>query len=203
MLYDKPVRELLRDFVRERPLRTGEIIPKADIVRWFEAHYPRIKASTVAAQTTLATTNPKARVYYHAEPRHDIFFQTDSSHIRLYDPASDPAPIYFSSSLENGTRPTGQEPDEDDESAPEGNEFAYESDLKNYLSANLGLIERGLRLYQHPDGLSGLEFPVGGRFVDILAVDIRGDFGCRRTEGVSGLRPCCRSAYAVYGMGRG
>lgn len=41
-------------------------------------------------------------------------------------------------------------------------EFAYERDLRNYLSKNLGSLETGLRLYEDED-LTGVEFPVGGR----------------------------------------
>ena len=53
-------------------------------------------------------------------------------------------------------------------------EFAYERDLKNYLAKNLTAIEPGLKLYEG-DEISGIEFPVGGRFIDILAVDATGD----------------------------
>jgi RecB family endonuclease NucS len=40
---------------------------------------------------------------------------------------------------------------------------------------NLGLIEPGLKLYEE-EGISGIEFPVGGRFIDILAVDKDGRY---------------------------
>lgn len=43
-------------------------------------------------------------------------------------------------------------------------------DLRNYLAKNLPIIEPGLKLYQD-EGITGVEFPVGGRFIDILAVD--------------------------------
>jgi len=49
-------------------------------------------------------------------------------------------------------------------------EFAYESDLRDFLAKNLSLIEPGLQLYQD-EGITGIEFPAGGRFIDILAVD--------------------------------
>ncbi|MFZ4665357.1 MAG: endonuclease NucS domain-containing protein, partial [Prochlorotrichaceae cyanobacterium] len=54
-------------------------------------------------------------------------------------------------------------------------EFAYESDLRDYLAKNLQVIEPGLMLYEE-EGITGVEFPVGGRFIDILAVDSNGDF---------------------------
>jgi endonuclease len=48
----------------------------------------------------------------------------------------------------------------------------YESDLRDFLAKNLSVIEPGLRLYQD-EGITGVEFPVGGRSIDILAVDAR------------------------------
>ena len=42
--------------------------------------------------------------------------------------------------------------------------------MRNFLSKNLGEIESGLRLYEE-EGIKGIEFPAGGRFIDILAID--------------------------------
>jgi len=53
--------------------------------------------------------------------------------------------------------------------------FAYESDLWNFLSKNLSALEHGLRLYEE-EGIKGIEFPAGGRFVDILALDAKGAY---------------------------
>ena len=50
------------------------------------------------------------------------------------------------------------------------NEFAYEKDLQNFLAKNLSLIEPGLSLYVEEE-ITGIEFPVGNRFIDILAID--------------------------------
>ncbi len=49
-------------------------------------------------------------------------------------------------------------------------EFAYEKDLQNFLSKNLSVIEPGLKLYED-EGINGIEFGVGGRYIGILAVD--------------------------------
>lgn len=65
--------------------------------------------------------------------------------------------------------------DEEDEEQIESKEFAFEKDLRNYLSKNLNEIESGLKLYEE-DEITGIEFPVGGRFIDILAVDKNNDF---------------------------
>ena len=53
--------------------------------------------------------------------------------------------------------------------------FAFERDLRNYLVKDFLLIQPGLHLYQK-EGLTGVEFPAGGQFIDILAVDQAGVF---------------------------
>lgn len=95
-------------------------------------------------------------------------FQIDRSTFRRYDSKNDPNPIRDSRDIEDGeiTEDEGEEETSHLGSA----EFAYESDLKNYLAKNLSIIEAGLTLYED-EGISGIEFPVGGRFVDILGVD--------------------------------
>jgi hypothetical protein len=56
-------------------------------------------------------------------------------------------------------------------------DFAYEEDLRNYLAEHLHLIEPGLTLFKdEQEGLIGVEYPVGGRYIDILAVSAQGDF---------------------------
>jgi len=95
--------------------------------------------------------------------------QIDPRHFRLYQQKTDPTPIYLDDAeqlVNDDTR------DATNEGSPE---FAYEKDLQNYLTKNLHLIEPGLILYED-EGINGLEFPVGGRFIDILAIDANGDF---------------------------
>ena len=100
-----------------------------------------------------------------------MLYQIDGSHYRRYRPGEDPPPIY---TISPRSQPQNASPIEDeDESPPEpqsGGEFAYEADLRNYLSKNLASLELGLRLYED-EGITGIEFPVGGRFIDILAAD--------------------------------
>lgn len=49
-------------------------------------------------------------------------------------------------------------------------EFAYESDLRDFLARNLSTIEPGLELFRHQDK-DGVEYPVQGGRIDILAKD--------------------------------
>ena len=54
-------------------------------------------------------------------------------------------------------------------------EFALEAHLRDFLARNLGQIEPGLRLFE-ADGRSGIEYPVDGGRIDLLAVDRQGKY---------------------------
>ena len=159
----------MREMVADRGVQNGEIVPKERIVAWFAQRYPKIKEGTISAHLIRLSTNAPSRVHYGAKPGDDdLFFQIDGRHFRLYDPATDPVPTYDKS---GSARPPTAEGIEE----PEGpSEFAYESDLRDFLAKNPSLIEPGLHLYQE-EGITGIEFPVGGRFIDILAVDSQSD----------------------------
>lgn len=166
-LYSKPVRVLMQEMVPAMGLAPGQVITKEDAISWFRVHYPLVKEGTIAAHLIRLSTNNKNRLHYNAraDGSDDVFFQLDPSRFRLYDPAADPTPI---------RETTGPEPPLED--PPQGtSEFAYEHDLRDYLSNNLALIEPNLHLYAE-EGVSGVEFPAGGRFVDILAVDSFGGY---------------------------
>jgi len=72
---------------------------------------------------------------------------------------------------------TMQEDEDEISIAKEESEFAIEDDLKRYLVKNLGIIEKGLKLYE-AGGVDGVEFVVPGtsRRIDILAVDESNNF---------------------------
>jgi hypothetical protein len=59
---------------------------------------------------------------------------------------------------------------EGDDREDDEQQFAAESDLRDFLAKNPSRIEHGLRLYQ-ADGRSGVEFAIEGGYIDILAVD--------------------------------
>jgi hypothetical protein len=54
-------------------------------------------------------------------------------------------------------------------------EFALEAHLRDFLAKNIERIETGLRLYASADR-NGVEFPVDGGRIDLLAVDRKGKF---------------------------
>jgi hypothetical protein len=63
--------------------------------------------------------------------------------------------------------------EEEEEERLEETSFAYENDLRDYLSNNLSVIEPGLRLFKDGNGVEGIEYPIDavGKRVDILAID--------------------------------
>jgi endonuclease len=167
-LYEKPVRLLLRDMVEELAPGPGVVFSRRQAISWFAQRYPKIQEATVSAHLLRFSTNAPSRIHYNPRPDEDLLFQTDRSHFRLYDPATDPTPIHS-----RGDVPDVEE-DAEADGAPAGpSEFAYERDLRDFLAKHPSIVEPGLRLYEE-EGITGVEFPVGGRFVDILAIDAEG-----------------------------
>jgi endonuclease len=173
-IYDKPVRLLMRQMVDEMPVKPGQTITRDDVLNWFAERYPKIKEGTVAAHLIRLSTNAPTRLHYSAKPgEDDVFLKLDGSHFRLYDPANDPPPIR--EGTPGPSLPSSMAESEGEDEPANAAAFAYESDLRNFLSKNLSTLEPGLRLYEE-EGIKGIEFPVGGRFIDILALDAKGAY---------------------------
>ncbi len=165
-LNEKPVRLLMHDMASSMNLAPGQSFTREQAIQWFAAHYPNVKQGTVAAHLIRLSTNAPSRLQYsaRADGSDDKFFKIDSTHFRLYEPGRDPTPV-------SEATPTSEEPQ--DMASGATSEFAYEHDLRDYLSRNLHLIDPTLRLYTD-EGIRGIEFPAGGRFIDILATDNEG-----------------------------
>jgi hypothetical protein len=162
---DQPTRVLIKDMIAALAPQKGVVFSKDAAIDWFGQHYPNIKEGTISAHLVRFSTNSPSRLHHSIRPDEDMLYQVDRSNFRLFDPPSDPPAIHSESDIK-GKATGGKGPTEKDESC----EFAYESDLRDFLVKNLRLIEPGLVLYQE-EGIRGIEFPVGGRFIDILAVD--------------------------------
>ncbi|MGK7888231.1 MAG: endonuclease NucS domain-containing protein [Leptolyngbyaceae cyanobacterium] len=172
-IYDKPVRFLMKDMVDAFGLRNGQSFVRQQAIEWFSQHYPKIKKGTITAHLIRLSVNAPSRLHYSPKmDEDDLFFQIDSNHFRLYDAKQDPSPIH---DVTGATKRKDLEDLEEEISLEISTEFAYESDLRDYLAKNLQVIEPQLRLYEE-EGITGVEFPVGGRFIDILAVDCNGNF---------------------------
>jgi hypothetical protein len=171
-IYEKPVRLLMKDFVKSQNIIEEQVITRDQVTSWFKANYPRIKMGTITAHLLKMSVNAPSRVHYNVHPNgeDDLLFQIDSGHFRLYDAKNDPSPIYISSSLIKPSTGEISELDDIEQVPDQRTGFAYESDLRDFLSRNLNIIEPGLRLFEE-EGITGVEFPVGGRFIDILAID--------------------------------
>jgi hypothetical protein len=179
-IYEKPTKTLMREFAKER-LKPGQIFEKSDAVGWFAEHYPKVRPTTVQMHVEGMAVNSTVRKHHpNIRPgsEHDFFFKVGPGKFRLWVPDTDPAPIYrdqvagqkVAASIEK------DEPDEGSGEEPAAAQaFAFERDLRNYLSKNLAVIEPGLALYKDEE-FEGIEFPVGGRFIDILAQSKAGDF---------------------------
>lgn len=174
-LYSKPVRVLMKEMAADLAKTPDATFTRQDAINWFAQKYPKIKVGTVTAHLTRLSTNARSRTHYSARPGDDdVLYQIDGSHYRHYRPSQDPAPIYtVQITSVTPTVPVGEDEETMVEPSSAGGEFAYEADLRNYLSKNLNKLEPGLRVYEE-EGITGIEFPVGGRFIDILATDVNG-----------------------------
>jgi hypothetical protein len=180
-IYERPTKSLMADWAREH-LSPGQIFKKSAVVQWFAEHYPKIKSNTVNMHVEgMSVNNPVRKHHSNIRPGsgHDLFYKLGPNQFRLWVQESDPLPLYKSDiekQTSDITENVATEGEPGDEPNVEGaREFAFERDLRNYLVKNLGLIEAGLRLYDE-EGITGVEFPVGGRFIDILAVDKDGRY---------------------------
>lgn len=178
-IYDRPTKVLMREFV-ERALQKSEVFAKEKVVQWFSENYPKINPLTIKIHVeAMCVNNSNERKHHpiHPNSNHDLFFKLGKNQYRVWDKQNDPAPIY--PNLEEQPSITEavdeNEGDESSESLPSASEFAFERDLANYLAKNLESIEKGLTLFEE-DGLTGVEFNVGGRRIDLLAVDKDGNF---------------------------
>jgi hypothetical protein len=181
-IYSKSTRELFAEFVQaftpppqngfglieRKPVANGGYFTRQEIFAWFQENYPKIKRATVNAHLVVMSTNAHSRVHHTPRPNgvDDLLFQINRSDFRLYVKDSDPLPIY-----KQDTEPdTAEDTDDSEDNLEEAHEFAYERDLKNFLASNLHVIRPSLVLYEDGD-ISGVEFPVGGRYIDILAIE--------------------------------
>ncbi len=182
-IYEKPTRELMHEFAAQK-LKPGQVFSRKDAVRWFSDHYPDIKSNTIGLHVDgMSVNSPQRRHHPSIKPDAgwDLFFKLSHREFRLWDPEKDPAPRY-KADLEAGIAKSVAETDDLAEETSEEDDlgsrkFAFERDLQNYLVQNLGLLEPGLKLYEDEDGeFTGVEFPAGQRYIDILAVGTDGAY---------------------------
>ena len=158
----------MREMADELGASTQQEFARDEAVAWFKSRFPLVKEGTVAAHLIRLSTNNKNRLHYQPKLDDDIFFQLDSNRFRRFDAAKDPLPIHDGDSYTSSTLQAEATKSPESES-----NFTYEHDLRDFLARNLHLNQFGLSLYEQ-EGVTGVEFPAGGRFIDILAVDAKG-----------------------------
>ena len=153
---------------RSRPSKISRIEPGFVVLAPFaEPHRVERPRKCGAVALIRFCTNAPSRLHYNARPDEDLLYQVDASHFRRYDPSTDPVPIHSKADVAGARLDLVNAVAVETESP---SEFAYESDLRDFLARNLSVIEAGLQLYRE-EGITGVEFPAGGRFIDILALD--------------------------------
>lgn len=85
MLYDRPVRELMKDAANELPSPTRP----NEIINWFAREYPLVKKSTVTAHIRGLTANDRNRHHYSVSRYEPIFTWTPDGFLGRYDPDTD------------------------------------------------------------------------------------------------------------------
>ncbi|MBN8884456.1 MAG: DUF91 domain-containing protein [Rudaea sp.] len=181
-LYEKTTRALVRDMLAELGLQPGQVLTTTRALEWFGQRYPKIQEPTIRAHLRQASTNEPSRLHHPPiTSADDLLFKIGRSQYRLYEPGKDPAPIHDlvegdvarEEELEQEREAEDEADLEDEARAASSSEFLLEKDLQRYLAENLSTIEPGLVLYES-DGMRGFEFEVGGRRIDILALDKSG-----------------------------
>jgi hypothetical protein len=165
--YDKTIKMMMNDFCKAFHLNGNNEVTSDQILNWFKKEYPNVKESSIRAHLIAMSINAKSRIHHNVRPGsgHDLFYQIDSKTYRLYNSKNDPSPIYKQDDVEN----IESKDDENNDEPLESSQFGFEKDLQNFLVKNLYLIEPNLKLYEN-EGITGIEYPVGNRFVDILAI---------------------------------
>lgn len=150
-------------------LKPGQLFGRDLVLKWFEENHPDPAPVQTRKMIDLTSVNYPSRKNHAsiiANSGHDLFYKEDRERYRLYERAGDSTPIYYAD-IRND-REEGEKEEKETESS--ATEFAYESDLRDYLANNLNLIDEGLKLYAGENS-DGIEFNAGGRYIDILAVD--------------------------------
>jgi RecB family endonuclease NucS len=128
---------------------------------------------------SMSINSPDRKYHPSVKPGsgHDLFFKIARGKFRLWDKDSDPAPSYLGIGPQTSIRISvaAEEKEKEIEEDTSSDEFAYETDLRDFLAKNLVKIEPGLRLFKEEE-LNGIEYPVGGRYIDILAVDANDEY---------------------------
>jgi hypothetical protein len=160
---EKTTTELMKDYFESINLKGEKTFKRQELYDWFNKNYPDAKRTTLCCHLIKLSVNARSRKNFtlRKDGSDDILFQIDTDTFRLYDEKKDkPEPT------------EGELPDEE-----KGQGFVLEKHLQDFLTKNMSIIEPGLRLYEDKEsGKNGSEYPVDGRYIDILALDKNDNF---------------------------
>lgn len=101
--YDKTIKQMMHDFVKDLQLSPGQRVTSSQILNWFHQKYPNVKESSVRGHLIAMSVNAKSRVHHNVKPGsgHDLFYQIDSKTFRLYEERKDTTPIYKGNNIQS------------------------------------------------------------------------------------------------------
>ncbi len=85
-IYERPTKSLMTDRAKEQ-LSQGQIFKKAEPVRWFAEHYPKIKSNTVDMHVEGMSVNNTVRKHHPSiKPGsgYDLFYKLGPTQFRLW-----------------------------------------------------------------------------------------------------------------------
>jgi hypothetical protein len=163
--YDKAIDQIMNEYFSILRKNKKAQFDIADISHYYKTNYPKIKFNTIIYYLSKYSINDPNRKYY--KPKDDgtenILYKYSSKIYLFYDNGKN---LLLPQKLRNSNYK---------ENIISNKNIENEKELKKIIVNNLALLEQGLRIYEE-DGIVGIEFPVGGRFIDILAFDKNDDY---------------------------
>jgi len=173
-------RPFVWQMIREATVALGGSTTNVAIRDWILGHYPGTNTSTIQAQIIVCTVNHASRVHYpenqkprRADSQYDFLFRPERGRLELYDPARHGD--WEIAKGEDGRLLVAQaEEVMETDAEAEGEAFAAEAHLRDYLAKHLDVVEPGLQLFVDDEGTVGVKYPTDVGRIDILAVDAQG-----------------------------
>lgn len=171
--------------VREAIDELGGSTTNVAVRNWVLKKYPETNKGTIGCQIVVSTVNHASRIHYpenqkprRADSQYDFLFRPERGKLERYDPAkhgqweiakNDEGDLVVQTVgiTRFVTVPTSP-------AASDGQSFAAEHHLRDFLASNLEVIEEGLQLFVDDDGNTGVEFVTEMGRIDILAEDREG-----------------------------
>lgn len=143
-------RPFVWQMIREAVDALGGSTTNVAVRDWILERYPGTNTSTIQAQIIVCTVNHASRVHYpenqkprRAESQYDFLFRPERGRLELYDPARHG--VWEIIEGEDGRLLVAQaEEGPDVGGEAEGEAFAAEAHLRDYLAKHLDVIEAGL-----------------------------------------------------------